>query len=148
MVPVTDDDLLALLDAHLGGVLTAAGFSPFQGGWDGAVSYADTDVFCRAYPWLPQADSQANPEGWVRGATTDVVVEFDQTTGLLARAYLEGKTLASTLYGLRQGGLSAEVKAAFGKPLDEALPVLRDALVAVFTEPDEVLTSEPFVDPA
>ncbi|MFC6153895.1 hypothetical protein [Nocardioides yefusunii] len=141
---MNDDDLLALLDTTLGDVLSAAGFSPAQGGWDGVTFFCDADAFCRAFTWLPQA----KPEGWMRGATIDVVLEFDQTTGLLARAYLEGKTLASTLYGLRQGGLSADLKSAFGKPLDEALPVLRDALVAVFTEPEESLTSEPFVAPA
>lgn len=141
---MTDEDLLALLDAHLGEVLSAAGFSSAQGGWDGVTFFADTDAFCRAYPWLPQA----NPEGWMRGATTDVVIEFDQTTGLLGRVYLEGKTLASTLYGLRQGELSVEVKAAFALPLDEALPTLASALVAVFTEPVDAITSEPFIDPA
>ena len=141
---MTDDDLLALLDAHLGGVLGRAGFSSAQGGWDGVTFFTDTEDFCRAFGWLPQA----HPEEWMRGASTDVVLEFDQTTGLLSRAYLEGKTLTSTLYAVKQGALSAELKAAFALPLDDALPVLARALAAVFTAPEDAITSEPFVDPA
>ena len=141
---MTDDDLLALLDAHLGEALGRAGFSAAQGGWDGVTFFSDAEEFCRTFPWLPQA----HPEDWMRGVTTDVVLEFDQTTGLLGRAYLEGKTLASTLYGVKQGALSADLKAAFALPLDESLPVLARALEAVFTAPEDSITSEPFVDPA
>lgn len=141
---MTDDDLLALLDAHLGEALASGGFSPFQGGWDGATSFAGTDEFCRAFPWLPQA----KPDEFLRGFTTDVVLEFDQTTGLLARAYLEGKTLASTLYAVGEGALSSELKESLGKPLEASLEVLARALCAVFSEPESRITSEPFVDPA
>lgn len=141
---MTDDDLLALLDARLGEVLSPAGFSPFQGGWESATSFASTDEFCQAFGWLPQA----KPDEFLRGFSTDIVLEFDQMTGLLARAYLEGKTVASTLYAVGEGALSSELKAAFGQPLDESLEVLARALGALFVEPESRLTSEPFVEPA
>lgn len=141
---MTDDDLCALLDRHLGPVLSPAGFSGAQGGWTGVTFCAPQEAFAARHPWLPQA----HPEEWQRGASTDLTLEFDQTTGHLARVYLEEKTLASTLYGMREGALSAEVKTAYASPLTESLLVLARALAAVLTAPEDQLTSEPFVDPA
>lgn len=141
---MTDDDLLALLDAHLGEALAPAGFSTAQGGWDGVTFFAPQDEFVRSFPWLPQAQR----EGWLRGASIDLTLEFDQVTGLLARVYLEEKTVASTLYALREGALSSELKESFPQPLEVSLEVLGRGLAALLTEPESRITSEPFLDPA
>lgn len=141
---MTDDDLLALLDTHLGEVLGDAGFSSAQGGWDGVTFLAASEDFARSFPWVPQA----TPQEWMRGVSTDLTIELDQRTGLLHRVHLEDRSLAATLYALGHGALSAELKTAYARPLAEALPVLARALETVFTEPATVVTSEPFVDPA
>ena len=128
---MTDDDLLALLDRELGPVLTPAGFSGAQGGWGDAVFCAPQQEFNVRYEWLPQA----HLEEWQRGASTDLVLEFDQMTGLLAGVRLEHKSLAATLYAIGEGALSADLKAAYAKPLAESLPVVAQALGTVLTEP-------------
>ncbi|GGD13121.1 hypothetical protein [Nocardioides daphniae] len=130
---MTDDDLLALLDSTLGPVLTPAGFDRAQGDWSQAVFCAPQDAFIAAHPWLPQA----RPEEWQRGHSTDLTIEFDQTTGLLARVDLEGRSLPSTLYAVGEGALSAELKASYARPLTESLAVVVQALEAVFRPPAE-----------
>ncbi|QCX28816.1 hypothetical protein [Nocardioides jishulii] len=129
---MTDDDLLALLDATLGETLTPAGFSAAQGGWDGVTFFAPQRAFGEQFPWLPQA----SPEEWQRGHSTDLTIDFDQTTGLIARIDLEGRSLPSTVYAVGAGALSAELKTAYARPLAECLPVVAEALETIFREPD------------
>ena len=128
---MTDDDLLALLDRELGPVLTPAGFSGAQGGWPQTIFCTGFGGFTERFGWLPQA----HPEEWHRNACVDLTLEFDQTTGLLARVDLELKSLPATLYALGEGALSAELKTAYALPLTESLPVVAKALTRVFTGP-------------
>lgn len=141
---MTDDDLISLVDSTLGPVLSAAGFELGQGGWDGFTWWTPQHAFAERFGWLPQA----RLEEWQRGASTDLTLEFDQTTGRLAHAHLEHKTVASTLYVAGHGELAAEVKAALPLPLAESLPVLARGLAALFSEPESRISSEPFVEPA
>ena len=137
---MTDEELLALLDSTLGPTLTAAGFTGAQGGWDGVTFCAAFDEFAASYPWLPQA----SPEEWQRGASVDLVIEFDQTTGLLGRIDLEYPSLPATVYGIGEKALSAELKAAYAWPLTQSLPVVVRALEVIFTPPED--RSDPFDD--
>lgn len=130
---MTDDELLALVESALGPVLTAAGFELGHGDWTGFTWWTPQQAFIERFPWLPQA----SPEEWQRGASTDVTLEFDQTTGRLAYAHLEDTSVAATLYALGHGALAAEVKAALARPLDEALPALAQGLVQLFTPAEE-----------
>ena len=130
---MTDEELLTLLDSTLGPTLHTAGFTGAQGGWDGVTFCAAFDEFAASYPWLPQA----SPEEWQRGASVDLVIEFDQTTGLLGRVDLEPSSLPATAYGVGEKALAAELKAAYALPLAESLPVVVRALEAVFTPPDD-----------
>ena len=129
---MTDDDLCALLDSHLGPVLTPAGFAPAQGDWSQVTFCAPQDDFIARFPWLPQA----SPEEWQRGHSTDLTIEFDQVTGVISHAHLEQISLAATLYAISEGPLSAELKAAYARPLDESLPVVAKALAAIFNQPE------------
>lgn len=141
---MTDDDLISLVDSTLGPVLRPAGFELAHGGWDGFTWWTPQQSFAERFGWLPQA----RPEEWQRGRSTDLTVEFDQTTGRLAHVHLEDRTVASTLYVAGHGELAAEVKAALPLPLADSLPVLARGLAALFSEPESRLRSEPFVEPA
>lgn len=127
---MTDEELLALLDSTLGLTLSAAGFTEALGGWTGVTFCAGGGDFAERFEWLPQSHPEARPDGRV-----DLEVEFDQTTGLLARVDLGASSLAATLYATGQGALSAELKAAYGLPLPESLPVVVRALETVFAPP-------------
>lgn len=132
MVGVTDDELLDLLDAELGPVLEPAGFSTAQGGWQGAVFWCGQADFVERFPWLPQA----SPEEWQRAVTTDLTIDFDQTTGLLNFIHLEERTLYATLHTVGRADLAGELRAALAAPLTESLPVAARALAAVFNQPE------------
>lgn len=132
---MSDEELLALLDSTLGPTLAAAGFTSAQGGWDGVTCCASYDTFAASYPWLPQA----SPEEWQRGASVDLTIEFDQTTGLLGRVDLEHSSLPATAYGVGEKALAAELKSAYALPLTESLPVVVRALEAIFA-PGETST--------
>ncbi|WP_162598742.1 hypothetical protein [Nocardioides gilvus] len=136
---MTDDDLLSLLSQMLGPTLEAAGFGEAQGGWDGVTFCAAQADFTERFPWLPQA----HPEDWQRGSSTDLVIEFDQTTGLLGRVDLEGITLAATVYRVGRGELAARLKSSMGWPLAESLPIVAEALDAAFTHREEPAAEPP-----
>lgn len=130
---MTDDDLLALVESALGPVLTSAGFELGHGDWTGFTWWTPQGAFGERFPWLPQA----SPQEWQRGASTDVTLEFDQTTGRLAYAHLEDMSVAATLYALGHGALAAEVRAALARPLQESLPVLARGLERLFAPIEE-----------
>lgn len=127
---MTDEELLALLDSTLGPTLSEAGFAEALGGWTGVTFCTGGGDFAKRFEWLPQAHPEARPDGRV-----DLEVEFDQTTGLLARVDLGTSSLAATLYATGQGAQSAELKAAYALPLPESLAAVVRALETVFAQP-------------
>ncbi len=121
-----------VVDAHVGPILSSAGFSGAVIGADQdtmQILYcADTQTVVRQVPGLPDGyEGQAPP-----GACLDVMVELraDRVTDVT----MDGGTLDAALDLFHMAELADRLRAVLGSPVELAAPVVAEGLQALFVD--------------
>ncbi|HET7690507.1 MAG TPA: hypothetical protein VFK41_09020 [Nocardioidaceae bacterium] len=121
-------DIGSVLHTVLDPVLTGAGFSAGQGGWEQMIFCAVHDELSDRYPVLPQSNAQDRGQG----CCIDLMIEVDRGRNRFIRLDLENHSVVDTLRACGHDAEAAALHDALGADLEIALPTLADSLRVLF----------------